>query len=382
MLKHCSPLPHLKMLKYDRHIKPSAEDFHHWPWLDVISDQGGCQNRRHPGQPGEDLVRVLPWFRRSYLLWWPWHAGQHIAEYCDTPATVAGGHVPACDSIQLTSDSRSRSNQPQRAVAETRVHRNSAGTAHQPHVGGCPWPQASSAGTHGEIWSHLWTSSTKISELNYAKSHAHCQWDPSMDLTYMGKPSAVLQLTSRVSDQLSRSFYVPSRLHGSSSVQLPGYQPSKHDVIFYMDFNGFLPGTASSLTACGGSWHRWASLSNSHTEPSQVPLVSSVLSPAKYQNISVVKRWHDMVPQLLEAGFHVCFLEGLFHRVLMRAIRWSQDCGGHEPQLSHRKARFFLDPEHDFVLEMAPLQLARIKVGIFLYSCHLLASIFVAVTGD
>ena len=55
-------------------------------------------------------------------------------------------------------------------------------------------------------------------------------------------------------------------------------------------------------------------------------------------------------------------LDGLFHRIITRAIRWSQECGGHEPQLYYRKSKFYLDNEHDYVLEMAPLHFARISV--------------------
>ena len=64
----------------------------------------------------------------------------------------------------------------------------------------------------------------------------------------------------------------------------------------------------------------------------------------------------------------ISFTDGLFHRVLTRAIRWSQDCGGHEPHLQYRSAKFYLDSEHDYVLEMAPSRLARIKVIIKLTS--------------
>ena len=58
--------------------------------------------------------------------------------------------------------------------------------------------------------------------------------------------------------------------------------------------------------------------------------------------------------------------DGLFHRILTRAIRWSQECGGHEPQLYYRRARFYLDDEHDYVLEMAPLHFARISVSLII----------------
>ncbi|XP_030851495.1 uncharacterized protein LOC755988 isoform X1 [Strongylocentrotus purpuratus] len=54
--------------------------------------------------------------------------------------------------------------------------------------------------------------------------------------------------------------------------------------------------------------------------------------------------------------------DGLFHRILTRAVRWSQEQGGREPRLFFRQARFFLNDEHDALLEMAPARLARIKV--------------------
>ncbi len=67
-------------------------------------------------------------------------------------------------------------------------------------------------------------------------------------------------------------------------------------------------------------------------------------------------------------------LDGLFHRILTRAIRWSQECGGHEPQLFYRKAKFYLDPEHDYVLEMAPLHFARITVSLLFKVCSFLST--------
>lgn len=52
--------------------------------------------------------------------------------------------------------------------------------------------------------------------------------------------------------------------------------------------------------------------------------------------------------------------------MLTRCIRWTDESGGHEPQLFYRKAKLFLDSEHDFVLEMAPVNLARIKVMFYI----------------
>jgi len=59
----------------------------------------------------------------------------------------------------------------------------------------------------------------------------------------------------------------------------------------------------------------------------------------------------------------VCLAESLFSRLIAHTYRWSQSLGGDEPHVFHRKARFFLDNEHDFVLEMAPPHLARIKAS-------------------
>ncbi|XP_048256527.1 uncharacterized protein LOC124147603 isoform X2 [Haliotis rufescens] len=54
--------------------------------------------------------------------------------------------------------------------------------------------------------------------------------------------------------------------------------------------------------------------------------------------------------------------DGLFYRILTRAIRWSQDSGGRDPYLYSRIAKFFLDDSHDFVLELSPRAYHRLKV--------------------
>ncbi|KAK3089177.1 hypothetical protein FSP39_001494 [Pinctada imbricata] len=55
--------------------------------------------------------------------------------------------------------------------------------------------------------------------------------------------------------------------------------------------------------------------------------------------------------------------EGLFHRIQTRTIRWTLEQSQKEPycMLSH-VGRFYLDAEHDFILEMAPRKYHRIKV--------------------
>ncbi|XP_064624651.1 uncharacterized protein LOC135486079 [Lineus longissimus] len=97
-------------------------------------------------------------------------------------------------------------------------------------------------------------------------------------------------------ENLVKSYYVPSRLKPClNNIHL--FIPSKQDVMFYLEFSGFLP-------------------------------------------------------------------DGLFQRILTRAIRWSQENDGRDPRLYYRKARLFLDQEHDFIIEMEHMKLARIRVTV------------------
>ncbi|XP_061191926.1 uncharacterized protein LOC133200170 isoform X2 [Saccostrea echinata] len=54
---------------------------------------------------------------------------------------------------------------------------------------------------------------------------------------------------------------------------------------------------------------------------------------------------------------------GLFYRIVTRTTKWCIDNTGKEPySLLKTLARFYLDEEHDFVLEMAPQKYHRIKI--------------------
>ncbi|XP_052096102.1 uncharacterized protein LOC127731168 [Mytilus californianus] len=62
-------------------------------------------------------------------------------------------------------------------------------------------------------------------------------------------------------------------------------------------------------------------------------------------------------------NFNKYLPEGLYHRIITRTIRWCQESTGKEPHSMTRNAvRFYLDPEHDFVLELLPRKLYSIKV--------------------
>ncbi|XP_071952913.1 uncharacterized protein [Antedon mediterranea] len=67
----------------------------------------------------------------------------------------------------------------------------------------------------------------------------------------------------------------------------------------------------------------------------------------------------DIVFYITFGGF---LPDGLFQRIMTRAVRWSQEQGGHEPKLYYRQARFYVDDEHDLILQMAPFRYACIKV--------------------
>ncbi|XP_062568171.1 uncharacterized protein LOC134230388, partial [Saccostrea cucullata] len=54
---------------------------------------------------------------------------------------------------------------------------------------------------------------------------------------------------------------------------------------------------------------------------------------------------------------------GLFYRIVTRTTKWCIDNSGKEPySLLKTLARFYLDEEHDFVIEMAPAKYHRIKI--------------------
>ena len=74
-----------------------------------------------------------------------------------------------------------------------------------------------------------------------------------------------------------------------------------------------------------------------------------------------VKSWNPECFRVKVAA--VCVAESLFSRLLAHTYRWSQTLGGDQPHVFRRKARFFLDNEHDFVLELAADHLARIKAS-------------------
>ena len=44
--------------------------------------------------------------------------------------------------------------------------------------------------------------------------------------------------------------------------------------------------------------------------------------------------------------------DGLFHRLVVRALRWSQTLGGTHPALEYYRGSFFVDVQHEFVLQM------------------------------
>lgn len=61
--------------------------------------------------------------------------------------------------------------------------------------------------------------------------------------------------------------------------------------------------------------------------------------------------------------FHGFLPNGLFQRILTHTTRWSQNIGGQNPYFMFKQVvRFFLDTEHDFVLEKAARKYSRLKV--------------------
>ena len=74
-------------------------------------------------------------------------------------------------------------------------------------------------------------------------------------------------------------------------------------------------------------------------------------------NVSSVEFYYDF------GGF---LPESLYHRIITRAARWTLMKNGVNVKsgvrMYYRKTRFYLDDLHDFIIEMAPLKYALLKV--------------------
>lgn len=60
------------------------------------------------------------------------------------------------------------------------------------------------------------------------------------------------------------------------------------------------------------------------------------------------------------------YKESLFDRIITRAARWTLMKSGANPKTAvsmyYRKARFYLDDNHFFTIQMLPIKYSRIKV--------------------
>ncbi|XP_072028049.1 probable serine/threonine-protein kinase pats1 [Amphiura filiformis] len=63
-------------------------------------------------------------------------------------------------------------------------------------------------------------------------------------------------------------------------------------------------------------------------------------------------------------NFHGFLPDGFFHRIVLRAVKWSQEqCDNVEPILMYGRVTFYADNFHECILEMAPPKDARIKAS-------------------
>lgn len=115
-----------------------------------------------------------------------------------------------------------------------------------------------------------------------------------------------------------------------SNVDKRPYSDNTNNAVFYVNFAGFLPGM-------------------------------KIKPISKYMFVNFKKKMHVVDYYLIV--YSISFSDGLFYRIVNRTTKWCIDNSGKEPYcLLKTLARFFLDDEHDFVLEMAPRNFHRIKV--------------------
>ena len=58
-------------------------------------------------------------------------------------------------------------------------------------------------------------------------------------------------------------------------------------------------------------------------------------------------------------------IEGIFRRIVVRVLRWTQQKGDEEPRLIHKGISFFFDVDHEVQIKMSSLKMAYIKVSLF-----------------
>ncbi|XP_056019782.1 uncharacterized protein LOC125669862 isoform X2 [Ostrea edulis] len=113
-----------------------------------------------------------------------------------------------------------------------------------------------------------------------------------------------------------------------------------------------------------GLMEKFDLLCPAHTQANQRPKYYFVPSRVTSENDSDKRLYGDNGSN---AVFYINFAgflpDGLFYRIVTRTTKWCIEGSGKEPySLLKTQARFFLDDEHDFVIEMAPRKFHRIKM--------------------
>ncbi|XP_038061124.1 uncharacterized protein LOC119731912 [Patiria miniata] len=111
-----------------------------------------------------------------------------------------------------------------------------------------------------------------------------------------------------------------------------------------------------------------------HSSPASSMARQPCLAKASYYVPSMLRQRTSRPIQLetIEKNSSVFFVDfkeflpdGLYHRLVVRALRWSQDLGGRKPDLLYDRASFYVDEHHQFALQMVHQpKRAYIKVSV------------------
>ncbi|XP_033101050.1 uncharacterized protein LOC117104339 [Anneissia japonica] len=92
--------------------------------------------------------------------------------------------------------------------------------------------------------------------------------------------------------------------------------------------------------------------------------VPSLLKKQEDEKVCMDKLMKSKSVVILYIDFNGFLPEGLFYRLIVRLVQWSQHKGGYEPRLFYQQANLYVDEDHDMILRILPQKRSCIQVAI------------------
>ncbi|XP_033101039.1 uncharacterized protein LOC117104331 [Anneissia japonica] len=102
----------------------------------------------------------------------------------------------------------------------------------------------------------------------------------------------------------------------------------------------------------------------SHEEGNRLFYVPSLLKKQEDEMVCMDPLIKSKSVVILYIDFNGFLPEGLFYRLILRLVQWSQHQGGYEPRLFYQQANLYVDEDHDMILRILPQKRSCIQVAI------------------